>query len=206
VEVGVDAKPQNERCSTAMLASRPFLHHRLVAIGGLVLATLCSATPAMAMDQCRPGSGQVDRWPFFAGVGLTIVLVVFYSAFLRIKPNQPPRHRARLAVILLALFSSCGACSTITCGVMFCPRNTQLPATVCDHLAEIASESKQPVGFDHTACLASWRQEQEDLSSWSYRELSGCVRGIDFVVPGACEAEGFEPARHAPGQWPPPTE
>jgi hypothetical protein len=187
-----------------MSASRLALRHRFAVIGGLVLAMGCLATPALATDQCPPGSGHVDRWPFFAGMGLTLALAVFYVAFLRKKPNRPPRHRARLAVILLALFSSCGACSTMTCAVMFCPRNTQSPTTVCDHLAEVARESKQPVGFDHAACLARWRQEQEDLSHWSYRELSGCVRGIDVVVAGACQDEGFEPARHAPGQWPRP--
>lgn len=186
-----------------MLAPVGSIVRRSWAVSVAMLASLGTATPAMAMDQCRPGSGHVERWPFFVGVGLTVALAVLYAVFLRAKPDRPPRHRARLAVILLALFSSCGACSTVTCAVLFCPRNTQSPEIVCEHLASIARESKQPVGFDHAACLSVWRQAQEDLSSWSYRELSGCVRGIDVVAPGACRAEGFEPARHAPGQWPP---
>jgi hypothetical protein len=37
------------------------------------LVSLGFTTPAMAMGQCRPGSGLVDRWPFFVGVGLTLV-------------------------------------------------------------------------------------------------------------------------------------
>jgi hypothetical protein len=147
----------------------------------------------------------VDRWPFFLGVGLTVALVVIYLGFLRAVPGRPTRHGARLAVILLALFSSCGGCSTITCAVLFCPRNTQSPEIVCDHFEAIASKSKEPVGFDHAACLTTWRQEQEDLSSWSYRELSGCVRGLDLFTGDFCKDEGFELARHAPGQWPPPS-
>jgi hypothetical protein len=175
------------------------------ALAVLAVAIFCTPTLALATQMCPPGTGKIDRWPLFLGAGLTVVLVLVFLVFLRKTPNKPPRHGARLAVVVLAMFSSCGACSTLTCGLFTCPPNTQEPEVLCDHFEALADESTEPVGFDHAACLQAWQEEQQERSSWSYRELSSCARGmLRDTLTTDCKAEGFALERHAPGQWPAP--
>lgn len=169
------------------------------------LGALVCSTPALAMDKCPEGTGSSPWLPlvFWGSLALSLVLIIIRATVLRTVPEQPRPH-GQAMVIFFAILSPLVGMGLVVYGILFCAPLTQAPEIVCEHLAEEASRSQEPVGFDTEACLEAWRAEENQLSWGDYRELSSCAMRIrlGYTQNTVCEPKGFDLARHAPGTWP----
>ncbi|MCA9709539.1 MAG: hypothetical protein KDK70_27120 [Myxococcales bacterium] len=166
---------------------------------------LVPTTSALAMDQCPPGTGS-SPWAaagMWAGLVLMVVFIILRCTVLRTRPGEP-RPPAQALVVLAAILSPCGGLVATGYGILICAPQTQAPEVVCEHFAEQAERSREPVGFDEEVCLRTWRAERERLSTSHYRELSSCAVRTSLwnMHQTSCTQKGFELSRHAPGAWP----